>query len=132
MDRDQMTPSAADPSEADLSAADLDLLTDVLDVNPSMHSTVYAVKIIEQRVGYPLADPAALAGAFRGRAELRVRNCRITARQVEEYLPGSCFPIHNRQELISQLIMAFERERMSVMLGLASAQGRTFSWKGQE
>jgi hypothetical protein len=122
MDRDQVT----------LSAADLDLLTDVLDVNPSMHSTVYAVKIIEQRVGYPLADPAALAGVFRGRSEVRVRNCRITVQQVEEYLPGSCFPIHNRQELISQLIMAFERERMSVMLRLASAQDRTFSWKGQE
>jgi hypothetical protein len=121
MDSDQVT----------LSAEDLALLTEVLDVNPSMHSTVYAVKIIEQRLTYPLADQAALASLFDGRTAVRVLNCRITAKQVEQYLPSTCFPIHNRQQLISQLIMAFERERMSAVLRLAGTQGRTISWKGQ-
>src|SRR5689334_13082064 len=115
-----------------LSADDLTLLTDVLDTNPSMHSTVYAVKLVEQRLSYPLTNLVSLTRAFSERTRVQIRHCDISPEQVERYLPESCFPIHNRHELISQLIMAFERERMSVVAELAAAQGHEVAWEAND
>jgi hypothetical protein len=103
------------PDTVALSPDDGALTIDVLSTNSSMHSTAYAVKFIEQRLGYPIENIEALLGAFGDDDYIAIRNCRISRDQVRQYLPQDSFPIHNRLHLICHLILAFERERMSVL-----------------
>jgi hypothetical protein len=115
-----------------LSPEDLALLTDVLDNLPSMHNTAYAVKIIEQQLSYPIPSLHSLLRVFNGRPHIDIRDCRITPEEVERFLPQTCFPIDNRRHLIAHLIMAFERERMSVISRLATAQGHQVAWETRD
>jgi hypothetical protein len=112
-----------------LSAEDLPILIDVLDANSSMHNSVYAVKLIEQRFTYPIDSLDTLMRAFDGREHIMIRDCHITPEDVRRFLPESCFPIDGRQALITQLILAFEREHMSVISRLAKAQGHQIAWE---
>jgi hypothetical protein len=71
--------------------------------------------ITEASVQYPIEDLRGLLSVFGDRKTVNVGTRTVTVAQVEEFLPKECFPIASRDELISKVIMAFERERFSVI-----------------
>ncbi|MDX6698626.1 MAG: hypothetical protein QOE65_2023 [Solirubrobacteraceae bacterium] len=95
-----------------------DVLLDVLRMNPSMEAAAYALPIVERAVPYPIEDLGSLLAPFARRREVKVGERTVNAEQVKEFLPEECFPIADREELISRLVMALERERMSVIASL--------------
>ena len=113
------------------SSDDLPLLTEVLDTLPVMHNAAHAVKIIERHLSYPISSVEVLLSVFDGVDHIKVRNCRITPQEVRFFLPETCFPIDNRSHLIAHVIMAFERERVSVF-SRAAAGPRPLVTKGHE
>jgi hypothetical protein len=112
-----------DPNVLTITPEDLTLLTDVLDTYPSMRNTAHAVKVIERNFTYPIPSLEALLQIFGDRTDVQVGNCRVTPKEVQRFLPESCFPIDNRPHLICHLIMAFDRERMSAFSRVAVGQG---------
>lgn len=115
-----------------LTPEDLTLLTDVLDNYPSMLNAAYAVKIIEQQTSYPIPSLETVLRVFNDRAHIDIRDCRITPDEVQRFLPETCFPIDNRRLLIAHIVMAFERERMSIISKFASAQGHQVAWETRD
>lgn len=93
-----------------LSSQDIVVRTEVLDRTPSLHAGAYAVKAIEQRLSYPVADLESLIRGFSELDDLAIRDVRVTP---DASFGESRFSIHTLRQLISHLIMAFERERMS-------------------
>jgi hypothetical protein len=112
---------AMDISTSDrlLTGDDLPIVLDVLRASPALEATAYAVRLIEPTVGYPIESVASLQSLFREQDEIRLGPERtVNADQVGRFLPDECFPINDREELISRVLMAFERERMSVFAEL--------------
>jgi hypothetical protein len=112
-----------------LSPEDHSLLIEVLERNQSMYLAAHAAKLIEQELSYPIPELGVIIEAFTDREFVQVHTSRVTREQVERYLPPACFPIDNRRMLVSRLIMAFERERMSVIARLAQEQGHPLPWE---
>jgi hypothetical protein len=108
---------------------DLSILLEVLETNQSLHSSAHAVKVIEERLAYPVANVDVLLEAFGDEPYVSIGNCRISRNHVQEYLPAAWFPISTRRELIGRLILAFERERLSEIAKLARAQGHKVPWE---
>jgi len=99
-----------------LTVDDLSIVIDVLRANPSLEATAYAIALLEQHVEYPIDKQSDLLVLFRERYELPIGEDRtVDLHQVKEYLPVESFPIYDREELISRVLMAFERERMDAL-----------------
>src|SRR5207247_348073 len=120
--RDQMTSRSNQIVKAtrdeQLTEQDFSIVLDVLRVNQSMELTAYAVKFIERDKTYPLKSLGDLLRMFSRRKAIRLASRTVEAGQVERFLTEKRFPIANREELISTLVMAFERERMSQILAV--------------
>jgi hypothetical protein len=107
-----------------LTAEDLPIVLDVLRAHPTLEVTAYAVKLIEPSVEYPIESVESLQSLFRQQEEITLGPERtVNAEQVRRFLPEECFPINDREELISRVVMAFERERMSVFRELPQEEG---------
>jgi hypothetical protein len=117
----QMTKAAGDEQ---LTEQDLSIILDVLRVNQSMELTAYAVKLIERELTYPFHSLDGFLRIFSDRNVIRLASRTIEADQVERFLTKKSFPIANREELISRLVMAFERERMSEIFSVPVESGK--------
>lgn len=97
--------------------ADVEMLVTVLAANDTLMTVAHAVKQIERSVGYPVADQQQLLDLLpRGRA--RVGDCRISTDQVHKYLPQEAFPMVDREDLISRLVIAIEAQRWQLISDL--------------
>jgi hypothetical protein len=97
---------------------DVSILLDVLRTNQSMEATAHAVEHIERELKYPLRSLDDLLKMFARRKTISLGDRTVEAEQVGSFLPEKSFPIANREELISRVVMAFERERMSQILAI--------------
>ncbi len=92
-----------------------DVYRDVLRINRSMETTAFVVPLVEAAITYPIASLDELIGAFPGLSELKIAKSGVTEKEVRTYLTEHAFPIENRHQLISRLVMAFERERHAAL-----------------
>jgi hypothetical protein len=113
---DGMTENSAVRFE--LTEKDLSIMLDVLRLNPSMELTVSAVRFIERVLSYPISSIRDFEKLFAGSAELHLADRTVSAEQVAKFLTEESFPILDREELISRIVMACERERISQILAI--------------
>ena len=99
------------------SATDLELLVTVLAANDTLMTVAHAVKRIERSIGYPVTEQHQLLDLL-GRGAVRVGDCRISADQVHTFLPQEAFPMVDREDLISRLIVAIEAQRWQLISDL--------------
>jgi len=104
---------------------DLELLTEAVSRNGSLLGAASAAKLIEREAAYPIHSINDLKGVFDRRAgddkTARVGECTVSWEKIDGYLGKARFPIHDRNELLSALILAFEMEHSDV---LAAAQAK--------
>ena len=105
---------------------DLELLTEAVSRNGSLLGAASAAKLIEREAAYPIHSINDLKGVFDRHASddkktARVGECTVSWEHIDGYLGKARFPIHDRNELLSALILAFEMEHSDA---LAAAQAR--------
>lgn len=94
------------------SADDVDLLVDALSLNESMLGAAQATRFIERTTHYPIRSLEDLRATFErfGDANhvITLGDHKVTLTQAERYLPREGFPIENREQLLSRIVVAFE------------------------
>jgi hypothetical protein len=105
-----------------ITETDLPLVLDVIHCNESLERTLYTALTIERAAAYPIGgiDDLRSTLSYADRFPLGDRSLRL--QDLAEILPTEVFPIESRDELVSQLIMAFERDRMAPIKTLADQQ----------
>jgi len=107
---------------------DVALLVSVISANDSMFCAAHAVKLIEGSVSYPIESVDQLQPVFEryGREDgaIQIGLWKVTFQHAVCYLPREEFPIANRDELISRLLVGFETERVEVLESIAREQSQ--------
>lgn len=105
---------------------DLDLLVEILSLNDSMSHGAHAVQLIEELLSYPIESFERIGEAFRlaakGRRTVTIGRCEIALEQVRRYLPDEYFPVADRSQLVSRVVLGFEAERMDRIEALTTRQ----------
>lgn len=97
------------------------IVLDVLRTNQSMELTASAVRHVERELKYPVHSLDQFLKLFSRRRVIHLGARTVEAAPVKVFLGEKSFPIRESRELISRLIMAFERERMSQLLTIPLA-----------
>lgn len=98
-------------------AQDVELLVTVLAANDTLMTVAHAVRQIERAIAYPVVEQQQILALFT-RDPARVGDCRISTDQVHKYLPQEAFPMNDREDLISRLIIAIEAQRLQLISDL--------------
>jgi hypothetical protein len=106
-----------------ITEADLSLVLDVIRCNQSLERALYVALKIERATDYPISTIANLKPAFNYADRFTLGDRSLRPQDLANIFPDAAFPIESRDELITQLIMAFERERMAPIKSLAEQQG---------
>jgi hypothetical protein len=106
-----------------ITEADLPLVLDVIRCNQSLERALYVALNIERATAYPISSLAQLRPAFSYGKRFPLGDASLKPQNFSTVLPDVVFPIESRDELISRLIMGFERQRMTPIKSLAEQQG---------
>jgi hypothetical protein len=107
---------------------DLPLVLEVLHCSTSLEETLYAARIIEKKITYPIVSLANLKSAFSWNQRIALGERTLRPQDLGECLPEETFPIESRTELVSRLVMGFERIRMAPIHQIAQQQGAEVAW----
>jgi hypothetical protein len=88
---------------------DVGLLLEVLQAHQPLLSTAHAVRLVEAGTSYPIRHRGPIEKLFRGGDAIRVGPCTVTRDELRRELPETLFPVADRTELITKLVMAFMR-----------------------
>ena len=115
-----------------LGMEDLPLVLEVLHCSTSLEKTLYAARLIEKNTTYPIVSLADLKSAFSWNQRIALGGHALRPQDLGECLPGESFPIDSRTELVSRLVMGFERIRMAPIHQIAQQQGGDVAWDVDE
>jgi hypothetical protein len=127
-------PSGATSPEKEFNGSDLDLLIAMVNTNDAMLAAAQAVKLIEAMTRYPIRAAEDLHAGFErhgGKSgRVRVGRCQVSVEQAQRYLPPQAFPIEDREQLISCLLVAFAAERNETTTQLMRTQAEQLQQRG--
>lgn len=114
--------------DVEFSSNDLPLLVEVVSAHQSMLATAHAVKRVEAVAPYPIRGLEDLRPLFdsseaRGGA-IPLGPCLVSFEHAKRCLRQEFFPIEDRTELISRLLLTFESERLDEIQCIAQRQAR--------
>jgi hypothetical protein len=121
-------------AEITLTAEDSALLTEVVSMDDTLFAVAHATKLIESMVAYPIESVNQLRVGFNQHARddklVYVGRCTVSWEKVDQYFGKSRFPIRNRKQLLSAIIVSLEKEHVDVLASWDS--GRALKFQSNE
>lgn len=106
-------------ADVTLTSEDVALLTEVVSMDDALLAAAYATKLIETMLVYPIELVNQLTVAFDQYARddklVYVGRCVVSWEKVERYFGKSRFPIRNRKQLVSAIIVALQKEHIDAL-----------------
>ena len=120
-------------TDVTLTSEDVGLLTEVVSMDDTLFAAAYATKLIESIVAYPIESVSQLRGVFdqhaRDKKLVHVGRCIVSLEKVERYFGKSRFPIRNRKQLLSAIVVALEKGHIDALASWGS--GKTLQSQDQ-
>lgn len=102
-----------------LKPSDFDLIMSVLHLNHSMESAAHGVKLIEKLLSYPIDSLDDLRDVFQRPPSkdgvAKVGRHKVKFEDAARFIGSDGFPIENREQLISRIVLGFEASRMDML-----------------
>jgi hypothetical protein len=97
-------------------AEDVDMLVEALSLHEPLLGAAQAARLVERALAYPIRSVSDVRVVFErfGRAKraLTLGHHTVTFEEASRYLPKEGFPIENRAQLLSRILVAFETGRL--------------------